>query len=72
MVVDTLLYVIGVLSVVMLIVGGIRYVVSNGNPTAVTNAKNTVLYAIVGLIIAMLAYAVINFILVSLGSGGSA
>lgn len=56
----------------MLIVGGIRYVVSNGNPAAVTNAKNTVLYAIVGLIIAMLAYAVINFILVSLGSGGSA
>lgn len=66
---NLLLFVIGALSVVMIIFGGLRYVVSGGNATAVTAAKNTIVYAIVGLIVAFLAYAVINFILGSLASG---
>ncbi|HMM62022.1 MAG TPA: hypothetical protein PKC86_00510 [Candidatus Saccharibacteria bacterium] len=70
---NILLFIVGALSVLMLIIGGIRYVVSGGNQTAVTAAKNTILYAIVGLVIALLAYAVINFVLTTLvpGSGGS-
>jgi hypothetical protein len=60
---NILLFVVGALSVVMLIVGGLRYVLSSGKQTAVTEAKNTVLYAIVGLIVALLAYAAINYIL---------
>lgn len=69
---NILLFIVGALSVLMLIIGGIRYVVSGGNQTAVTAAKNTILYAIVGLVIALLAYAVINFVLTTLvpGSGG--
>ena len=74
-VVNILLFIVGVLSVVMLIIGGLRYVVSGGNQTAVTGAKNTILYAIVGLVVALIAYAVINFVLVSLmpgnGTGGT-
>lgn len=58
---DVLLFVIGAISVIMLIVGGIRYVVSGGDQAAVTSAKNTILYAIVGIIVAILAYAVVNF-----------
>jgi hypothetical protein len=65
-VINTLLYIIGALSVVMLIVGGIRYVVSNGTAAQVTAARNTITYAIVGLIIAFLAYAIVNWVLVSL------
>jgi len=63
---NMLLFVIGALSVVMIIVGGIRYVVSGGNSAQVTAAKNTILYAIVGLVVAFLAYAAINFLLGSL------
>lgn len=68
---NVLLFVVGALSVIMLIVGGLRYVISGGNNTAVTAAKNTVLYAIVGLVIAFLAYAAINFILGSLAGAGT-
>ncbi|HSW81722.1 MAG TPA: hypothetical protein VLG40_04990 [Candidatus Saccharimonas sp.] len=59
---NILLFVIGAIAVVMLIVGGVRYVVSNGDQNAVTGAKNTILYAIIGIIIAFLAYAAVNFI----------
>ncbi|HEU4830723.1 MAG TPA: hypothetical protein VFS65_00955, partial [Candidatus Saccharimonadales bacterium] len=66
-----LLFIVGALSVIMLVIGGLRYVVSGGNSTAVTGAKNTILYAIVGLVVAFLAYAAINFILANLTGGGT-
>lgn len=69
---DVLLYVLGAISVIMIIIGGLRYVISGGNSTNVTAAKNTILYAIVGVIIAILSYAIIHFVLGSFtsGSGG--
>jgi hypothetical protein len=68
---NVLLFLIGAISVIMLIVGGIRYVVSGGDSTAVQNAKNTILYAIVGVVVAILAYAVVNFVVGSFsGSNG--
>jgi len=63
---NTMLFIVGALSVLMLIIGGLRYVVSGGNASSVAGAKNTVLYAIVGLIVALLAYAAINFVLTAL------
>lgn len=62
------LYVIGAISVIMLIWGGLRYILSGGDSKKITDAKNTVLYAIIGLIIAFLAYAIIRFVLNSLGA----
>lgn len=62
-IIDVLLYAIGLLSVVMLIVGGIRYTISNGAQDKVTLAKNTIMYSIVGLIIAFLAYAIIHWVI---------
>jgi hypothetical protein len=67
---NTLLFIVGALSVVMIIVGGMRYVVSGGNSTSISGAKNTILYAIVGVIIAFLAYAAINFLLGALVNNG--
>jgi hypothetical protein len=55
----------------MIIIGGVRYATSGGNASNVTAAKNTVLYAIVGLIIAFLAFAAVNFILGTLAGGAS-
>ena len=60
---NTLLLGIGFVSVVMLIIGGFRYVLSNGNEKSVTAAKDTILYAIIGVVIALLAFAIINFVL---------
>jgi hypothetical protein len=59
---NILLFVIGAIAVVMLIIGGIRYVVSQGDQNAVTSAKNTILYAIIGIVVAFLAYAAVNFL----------
>ncbi len=67
---NTLLYIVGALSVVMIIYGGLRYVVSGGNSSAVTAAKNTILYAVVGLVVSILSYAIINFLLSTLMSSG--
>jgi hypothetical protein len=67
-----MLFVVGAISVIMVVIGGLRYVVSGGNSSNITAAKNTILYAIVGLIIAIMAYAVINFVIGSFipGAGG--
>ena len=70
-IVNVMLFLVGILSVIMLIFGGLRYVISRGESKAVEAAKNTILYAIIGLIIAVMAYAAINFVLTSLISGAT-
>lgn len=66
---NVLLFIIGAISVIMLIIGGIRYVVSGGDSAAVTGAKNTILYAVVGIVVALLAYALVNFVITSFAAG---
>ena len=63
---NTILYIVGIIAVIMLIIGGIRYVTSGGDSKKVTDAKNTVLYAIIGLVIAFLAFAIVNFVISAL------
>ena len=63
---SVLLFVVGAVAVVMLIFGGIRYIVSGGDQANVTAAKNTILYAIIGIIVALLAYAAVKFVTGSL------
>jgi hypothetical protein len=69
-IINTMLFIAGALSVIMIIFGGLRYVTSAGNSSNVTAAKNTVMYAIIGLIVAFLAYAAVNFVLGAVESGG--
>ncbi len=68
---NILLFLIGAIAVIMLIIGGVRYVISGGDQAQVTSAKNTILYAIVGIVVAFLAYAAVNFVLTSLNNGTS-
>ena len=63
---NTILYIVGIIAVIMLIIGGIKYVLSGGDAKKVTDAKNTVLYAIIGLVIAFLAFAIVNFVISAL------
>lgn len=65
-VINILLFIIGAAAVIMIIIGGIRYVVSGGDQGAVTGAKNTILYAVVGLVIAIMAYSIVNFVVTKL------
>ncbi|MBQ6394360.1 hypothetical protein IJH97_01205 [Candidatus Saccharibacteria bacterium] len=64
---NTILYAVGIISVIMLIYGGLRYILSGGDNKKVTDAKNTILYAIIGLIVSILAFAIVNFVLNSMG-----
>ena len=59
---DTLIFIVGAVSVIMLIIGGLRYVLSSGNSSSVEGAKNTILFAIIGLIVAILAFAIVTFV----------
>ena len=68
---NTILYIVGILAVIMLIIGGIRYVVSGGDSKKVTDAKNTILYAIIGLIVCFLAFAIVNFVIAALPSSSN-
>ena len=62
-VINVMLFIIGVLSVIMIVYGGILYVISAGDSGRVSKAKNTIMYAIVGLVVALLAYAIVNFVI---------
>lgn len=64
-IVNVILFVVGAVAVIMIIIGGVRYVVSGGDQNNVKAAKDTILYAVIGLIIAILAYAVVNFIVLN-------
>lgn len=66
---NVMLFIVGAISVIMVVIGGLRYVISGGNSTNITTAKNTILYAIIGLIISIMAYAMINFVITSLMPG---
>ena len=68
---NTILYIVGIVSVIMLIWGGVRYILSGGDSKKVTDAKNTILYAIIGLIISILAFAIVNFVLNAIGIDAS-
>jgi hypothetical protein len=63
---NILLFLVGAISVIMLIIGGVRYVVSGGDQNQVTGAKNTIMYAIIGIVIAFLAFAAVNFVVTQL------
>jgi len=57
------LYIAGMLSVIFLIVGGLQYVTSSGNPQRTAKARTTMLYAIGGMLLALFAFAIVDFII---------
>lgn len=72
-VINILLFVIGVASVIMLVVGALRYTLSAGDAQAAASAKNTIIYAIIGIVVAVMAFLIASFIFDQVsGDGGSA
>ncbi len=61
-IINVMLFIAAALAVIMIIYGGIRYITAHGDEKQVKVAKDTIVYSVVGLIIAILAYALVTFI----------
>lgn len=63
---NIIIFLVGAVSVIVIIYGGFLYVTSTGDAKRVESAKSTILYAVVGIVVAILAYALVNFVTTSL------
>lgn len=61
--INVLSFIVGVASVIMIIVGGFRYVTSGGDANAAKSARGTILYAVVGLVVVLVSQAIVQFVL---------
>lgn len=52
----------GAVSFLMIVIGGLNYILANGDPAAITKAKNIILYSVIGLVISMSAYGIVAFV----------
>jgi len=62
----TLTFITGAVAVLMIVIGGLRYTLSGGDEKAIGSAKNTILYAAIGLIVSVMANAIVNFVLINI------
>ena len=62
-VIDILSFIVGAASVIMIIIGGLKYVTSSGESSNIQSAKNTIIYAIVGLVIVLFAQTIVKFVI---------
>jgi ABC-type Fe3+ transport system permease subunit len=65
--INALLFIAGIACVIVIIIGGFMYIVSAGNPDRTKTAKDAILYAIIGLVISLGAFAIVNFVLGGIG-----
>ena len=69
-IISILFWIIGILAVIVIIYAGITFITAAGNPSKVAQAKTMIIYAVIGIAVAILAYAIVNFI-VGASSGKS-
>jgi cytochrome bd-type quinol oxidase subunit 2 len=62
-IINTMLVIAGVLAVIMIVVGGIRYITSDGDSNKANQARQTIIYAVVGVVVAAASYAIVNFVI---------
>ena len=65
-IINGVILVLGTVAVIIIIMGGIQYMTSSGDSGKVKKAKDTILYGVIGLIICVLAFAIVNFVVVNL------
>lgn len=64
---NVILFLLGAVAVIVIIIGGLMYVLSAGDPGKAKTAKDTILYAVIGLIVALFAGAIVNFVVANIG-----
>jgi len=62
-IINVILGVVGAVALLTITYGGLKYVLSRGEPQSVNKAKDTILYSVIGLVVVMLAAAIVNFVL---------
>ena len=74
-VINVIVGVVGIVAVAVIVIGAVFFVISTGEAAKTTRARNTIIYGVVGLVISLLAFAIVNFVLTSVfkasGGGGS-
>ena len=63
LIINAVIFIIGIIAVIMIILGGVTYATSQGDSGKVKKGKDTILYGIIGLVVALLAFAIVNFVL---------
>lgn len=63
LIVNMIVFAVGLVAVIMVILGGVQYSTSQGDSGKVKKAKDTIMYGIIGLVVAILAFAIVNFVL---------
>jgi hypothetical protein len=66
-IINVLIFAVGAISVIMIIIGGLRYALSGGDSAGIKSAKDTILYALVGVVVAVLSYAIVQFVIGKVG-----
>jgi hypothetical protein len=66
LIINAVIFIIGIIAVIMIILGGVTYATSQGDSGKVKKGKDTILYGIIGLVVALLAFAIVNFVLSAL------
>ena len=66
-IINRVILVLGIVAVIFIVLGGVGYMTSAGDAAKLKKAKDTILYAVIGLIICVLAYAITNFTISLLG-----
>lgn len=62
-IINVLLFVLGSAAVIAIIIAGITYTTANGDASKTKQAKDTIMYAVIGLIVALMAWAIVSFVL---------
>lgn len=70
-IINAVIGVLGLVCVVVIIIGGVGYMTSSGDAGKVKKAKDTILYGIIGLVICILAFAIVNFVISNILKGGA-
>lgn len=65
-IIDRIILVVGIITVAVIVYGGVQYMLSTGDPGKVKRAKDVILYGVIGLAICILAYAIVNFVVIHL------
>lgn len=70
-IINVVIAVLGIVAVLFVVIGAGQYMTSQGDPSKTKKAKDTILYAILGVVLATLAYAIVNFVLANVFSGNN-
>jgi hypothetical protein len=63
LVINVMTLLVGVVAVIMIIIGGFKYITSGGDSSRIASAKDTILFAIIGLVVVVLAQVIVRFVI---------